>query len=94
MKRELKKIFECIYDNKIFQNDFYKGLTNIFNKQLHSKQLAYYYNDCMRRGFKGKAQDYIENEIDKIIEIFNLLSDKCLFKICIEKQMSERLTKT
>ena len=91
LKRELEKIFESIYNNQKFKNDFYKGLTNIFNNELYSKELAYYYNDCMRRGFKGKAQDDIDNEIDKIIETFNLLSDKCLFKIYIEKQMSERL---
>ena len=62
-----------------------------FNKQIYSKELAYFYNDCMRRGFKGKSTDYIEKEIENILEIFVLLTDKCYFKIIVEKQMSDRL---
>ena len=89
--RKLKTIFNCLKDSKEFHTYFYNGLVEIFNKQTYSKELAYFYNDCMRRGFKGKSTDYIEKEIENILEIFGLLTDKCYFKIIIEKQMSDRL---
>ena len=40
----------------------------------------------MRKGFKEKTPEFVEKEIETILEIFNFFTDKCYFRILIEKK--------
>ena len=63
------------------------------NSDYYSKQLANFLDYCMRAGFKGKSQEYVDNTLDDIIALFKNLNTKYIFQQITEKRMSERLIK-
>ena len=86
-------VYECFKNNGILQKAKNKAFGNFMNSDYYSKQLANYLDYCMRAGFKGKSQEYVDNTLDDIIALFKNLNTKYIFQQITEKRMSERLIK-
>ena len=56
-----------------------------------SKRLSHYIDYCMRKGFKGKSQEEINETLNDIISLFKCLDSKLAFLFGTEKYMSKRL---
>ena len=85
--------------SQCFQNDInFRGLIDrAFNtyliKDKYAKQLSIYVDYYMRKGFKGKSKEEINNILNDIIIFFSCLNSKLIFQIDSIKKMIERLLK-
>ena len=82
---------KCFENNSIFtdvKNDAFK---TFMKKDFYPKQLANYVDFCMRKGFKSKTDEEIENTLKDIIGLFKYLESKITFKTESDKYMSGRL---
>jgi len=85
--------------SQCFQNDInFRGVIDrAFNSYLikdkYAKQLSIYVDYYMRKGFRGKPKEEINNILDDIIVFFSCLNSKLIFQIDAIKKMSERLLK-
>ena len=85
--------------SQCFQNDInFHGIINrAFNSYLvkdkYAKQLSNYVDYYMRKGFKGKSKEEIDNILNNILVFFSCLNSKLFFQVDAVKKMSERLLK-
>ena len=94
LQKEINKlVLECFKNNGILQKAKNKAFNEFMKSDYYSKQLAYYLDYCMRAGFKGKSQEFIESTLDDIIALFKNLNTKYVFQQETEKKMSDRLIK-
>jgi len=95
IKKTIEKFFSEIFNKNEpeYNNSLIKICQKVLNIKSYSKHLALYFNDCMRKNFKGKSEEEKNIELNQIIQVFSLLNDKSSFILNAEKQMSERLLK-
>ena len=95
IKNEIEKLYSECFNNKFeeYKNNMHIIIKLILNKTRYSKQLSNYIDFCMRKDFKGKSNEEINNKSSQILETFIFLSNKVDFKLKIEKLMSERIIK-
>ena len=96
---ELVNLRKNINNLICFENDIkIQGIINrafqsYFMKDKYAKQLSIYVDYYMRKGFKGKSKEEIDNILNDIIIVFSCLNSKLIFQIETVKYMSERLLK-
>ena len=94
LKKEMDNLVEdCFENNPQFQDTKNKAFKNFMNKEFYAKYLSNYIGFCMKRGSKGKSDDEIEKNFNKIIGLFKLLNSKLVFQIEENKRRSDRLIK-
>ena len=94
LKKEMDNLVEDCFENNLqFQDTKNKAFKNFMNKDFYAKQLSNYIGFSMKSGFKGKSDDEIEKNFNKIIGLFKLLNSKLVFQIEENKRMSDRLIK-
>ena len=94
LKKEMDNLVEdCFENNPQFQDTKNKAFKNFMNKDFYAKQISNYIGFCMKSGFKGKSDDEIEKNFNKIIGLFKLLNSKLVFQIEENKRMSDRIIK-
>ena len=95
IKNEIEKFYSECFNNNIseYKNKMFIIIKLLLNKKKYSRLLSYYVDFCMRKYFKGKSKEEINNILNQIVQTFIFLTDKVDFKLKIEKLMSERLIK-
>ena len=95
IKKGVDKFFSEFFNKSDpeYNNSLIRICQKVLNMKSYSKKLALYFNDCMRKNFKGKSEEEKNNELNQIIQVFSLLTDKSSFILNAEKQMNERLIK-
>ena len=70
IKKALEKFFSEFFNKNDpeYNNSLFKICQKVLNIKSYSKNLALYVNDCMRRNFKGKAEEEKNNELNQIIQ--------------------------
>ena len=78
-KTILKKAFA-----RIFEDIANSDKSVLFNLNI-------YIDYCLQKGFKARSDEEIDNELDRIIELFCHLQEKDIFEVYFKKLLSKRL---
>ena len=93
-KKEMDNlVLECFENHPQFQDNENMAFSLFTTKDIYFIQLSNYIDFCMRKGFKGKTQEEIENTLNNIIDLYKCLNEKLAFKLEANKKMSDRLIK-
>ena len=86
-------VLNCFSNHKIYIYTKEKSFNKLMQKRLYSKELSNYIDFCMKRDFKGKSPEEVENILDDIIQLYKCLDNKTEFEIDSDIKMSNRLIK-
>lgn len=93
-KKEMDNLIQSCFSNNLeFQNTKNRSFIKFMNNVLYAKQLSNYTDFCMRKYFKGKSEEEVENILNEIIELFKFLNAKLVFQIEANKKLCDRLIK-
>ena len=84
---------QCFQNNIKFHSIINRVFNSYLSKDKYAKQLSIYVDYYMRKGFKGKSKEEVDNILNDIIIFFSCLNSKLIFQIETIKKMSERLLK-
>ena len=94
LRNEMDDLIKECFENKVFFHDKKNKSFSLFmNKEKYGKQLSNYLDFCMRKGFKGKFQNEIDNTLKDIINLYKCLNLKYIFWTEANKNLSDRLIK-
>ena len=84
-------VVTCFENSDDFQYIKNKAFHNIMFKPIYPKQLVKYIHYCMKKGFKGKSQEEIDNSLNDIINLYKYLNSKLTFLIAAIRKLNDRL---
>ena len=94
LNKEIDNLVKNCFENiSIFTDVKNAAFKAFMKKDFYPRQLSNYVDICLRKGFKGKSKEEIENTLNDIINLFKYLESKLLFRTESDKKMSDRLIK-